>query len=132
MSRDAGRSVANGIFLPQRRAVRTSPIQLLLDALQRDPERDLLRWPGGGHMRVGEFFDRVCGWAAVLGEEGVSAGDRVASFCTNNAEFPALQYGTYAAGAVEVPVNAELRGPMLEAILRDCEPRLLIADAALS
>jgi carnitine-CoA ligase len=132
MSRDAARSVANGIFLPQRSAIRTSPIQLLLDAVQRDPERDLLRWPGGGRMRVGEFFDRVCRWAAVLAEEGVSPGDRVASFCTNTAEFPALQYGTYAAGTVEVPVNAELRGPMLEAILSDCEPKLLVADAALS
>jgi carnitine-CoA ligase len=125
------RSVAHGTFLPEHRAIRASPIKLLCDAVERDPDRDLLRWPGGNHMRVREFFDRVSRWAALLAEQGVSPGDRVASFCTNSAEFVALQYGTYAAGAVEVPVNSELRGPMLESVLEDCEPAVIVVDAEL-
>lgn len=131
MTDDAPRSVANGIFLPGHRAIRAGPIELLLAAVERDPDRDLFRWPGGNHMRVGEFFDRVSSWAAILAEAGVAAGDRVASFCTNSAEFMALQYGSYAAGAVEVPINAELRGPMLKAVLEDCEPAVVVVDAEL-
>jgi crotonobetaine/carnitine-CoA ligase len=132
MPSEPGRSVADGVFLPNRQRVRAGPIELLLGAVERDPERDLFRWPGGGRMRVGEFFERVSRWAAVLRQEGISPGDRVASFCTNSAEFVALQYGTYGAGAIEVPVNAELRGPVLETILHDCEPAVLVADADLS
>lgn len=125
------RSVANGIFLPEHRPVRAGPIELLLGAVERDPDRDLFRWPGGNRMCLGEFFDRVSRWAGVLAQEGVSPGDRVASFCNNSAEFMALQYGTYAAGAVEVPVNAELRGPMLEAVLEDSEPVAIVVEAEL-
>jgi crotonobetaine/carnitine-CoA ligase len=117
------------VFLPERRAVRAGPVELLLAAVQRNPDRDLFRWPGGGRMTVGEFADRALRWASVLGQEGVEARDRVASFCTNSAEFVALQYGTYAAGAVEVPVNSELRGPMLEAVLADCQPTVLVVEA---
>ncbi len=126
------RSVATGSFLPTHRQVRTTPIELLLEAVERDPARDLFRSPGASPVSVGEFFGRVSRWAAILAQEGVSPGDRVASFCTNSSEFVALQYGTYGAGAVEVPVNAELRGPILASTLQDCDPTVLIADAELS
>ncbi len=36
------------------------------------------------------------------------------------------------AGAVEVPINAELRGPMLEADLADSEPAVMVVDAELA
>jgi crotonobetaine/carnitine-CoA ligase len=126
------RSVATGTFLPTHRRVRTTPIELLLGAAQREPGRDLFRSPGASPVSVGQFLDRVSRWAAVLAQEGISPGHRVASFCTNSVEFVALQYATYGAGAVEVPVNAELRGPILAATLRDCDPTVLIADAELS
>jgi crotonobetaine/carnitine-CoA ligase len=126
------RSVVEGVFLPGRPAVRAGPVEVLLAAAERKPDRELLRWPGGGRMRVGEFADRALRWATVLAQEGVTHRARVASFCTNSAEFMALQYGTYAAGAVEVPVNSELRGPMLGAILADCEPMLIVVDGDLA
>jgi crotonobetaine/carnitine-CoA ligase len=127
----AGRSVAEGVFLPTHRRVRTTPVGLLLKALKRNPERDLLRAPGKAPMRVREFHDRVARWAAVLAREGIVPGDRVASFCTNSVEFLALQYGTYGAGAVEVPINAEQRGPILAGILGDSDPTLVVVDAEL-
>jgi crotonobetaine/carnitine-CoA ligase len=125
------RSVANGVFLPNRKPVRSTPIGLLLEARERNPDRDLWRWPGGNHVSVADFCDRVARWAAVLKDEGIAPGDRVASFCTNSIDFASLQYGTYGAGAVEVPVNAEQRGPMLAAILADSDPTLLVVDADL-
>jgi len=126
------RSVADGVFLPNHRPVRAGPVEILIDAVQRDPDRDLFRWPGGGRITMSEFFDRVIRWAGVLREEGAGPQDRIASFCGNSAEFVALQYGTYAAGCVEVPINSELRGPMLQSVLDDCEPAIVVADAALA
>jgi crotonobetaine/carnitine-CoA ligase len=40
----------------------------------------------------------------------------------------AQQYGTYAAGAVEIPINSELRGPMLRAVLTDSEPAVILVE----
>jgi crotonobetaine/carnitine-CoA ligase len=125
-------SIANGVFLPHHRPVRAGPIEVLLAAAERDSDRDLFRWPGGGHMTVGEFLHRTLQWASVLLSEDVKRGDRIASFCGNSAEFVALQYGTYAAGCVEVPVNAELRGPMLQAVMEDCEPAVIVVDSELA
>lgn len=122
------RSVAEGVFLPNHRPVRAGPIEVMLASVARDPDRDLFRWPGGGRMTVGEFAERAMRWAGVLLEEGVRLNDRVASFCTNSAEFVALQYGTYAASCIEVPVNSELRGAMLRAVLTDSEPSIIVVE----
>jgi crotonobetaine/carnitine-CoA ligase len=127
-SGESDRSVAEGVFLPNHQPVRAGPVEVMLASVARDPGRDLFRWPGGGRMSVGEFADRALRWAGLLHAEGVRASDRVASFCTNSAEFMALQYGTYAAGAVEVPINSELRGPMLRAVLEDSEPALIVVE----
>jgi crotonobetaine/carnitine-CoA ligase len=126
------RSVAEGVFLPNHRPVRAGPVEVMLAAVERNPDRDLFRWSGGGRMTVAEFVDRAVRWASVLRSEGAGPQDRVASFCGNSAEFVALQYGTHAAGCVEVPINAELRGPMLQAVLEDCDPALLVVDAELA
>jgi crotonobetaine/carnitine-CoA ligase len=126
------RSVADGVFLPNHRPVRAGPVEVLLAAAERNPDRDLFRWPGGGRMTVGEFCDRALRWATLLRAEGARPQDRVASFCANSAEFVALQYGTHAAGCVEVPINSELRGPLLRSVLDDCEPALIVADADLA
>jgi crotonobetaine/carnitine-CoA ligase len=128
-SGESDRSIAEGVFLPNHQPVRAGPVEVMLASVARDPDRDLFRWPGGGRMSVGDFADRALRWAGVLLAEGVRPSDRVASFCTNSAEFMALQYGTYAAGAVEVPINSELRGPMLRAVLEDSEPALIVVEA---
>jgi crotonobetaine/carnitine-CoA ligase len=120
------------VFLPNRQPVRAGPVEVMLASAARDPDRDLFRWPGEGRMSVREFAERAFRWAAVLRDEGIAPGERAASFCTNSAEFAALQYGTYAAGAVEVPINSELRGPMLQTVIANSEPAIIVVEAGLS
>ena len=91
------------------------------------PDRPLIRW-AGGEWSVAEFADRARGCAAWLRRIGVEPGDRVAVFSGNSEHYLALWYGIYLAGAIEVPVNAELKGSMLQHVLEDSEPVVVIAD----
>jgi crotonobetaine/carnitine-CoA ligase len=77
---------------------------------------------------VEEFATRVRRCAAALKERGVAAGDRVGLMSRNSAHQMAWQYGVHLAGAVEVPINADLRGPMLAHVLRDSAPTLVLVQ----
>jgi crotonobetaine/carnitine-CoA ligase len=79
-------------------------------------------------MSVAAFADRARRWAALLAANGAGRNDRVALVCTNSPDFLALQFGTYMLGAVEVPINCELRGDMLHSVLADADPKLVVID----
>jgi crotonobetaine/carnitine-CoA ligase len=105
-----------------------SVIEELRVAEARRPRRVLLRWRDG-QATVAEFAATARWVANGLRSLGVRPGDRVAVLARNSARFVALWYGIYLAGAVEVPVNADLRGPMLDHVLSDSEPAFLLAES---
>src|SRR5690606_27219829 len=104
--------VRRGELLANRPASSGGPVDALLEAERRDPDAPLLIWHEG-RWTVGEFADRARRWAGRLAELGIGRGDRVAVMSPNQPDFLALQYGIFLRGAVEVPINAERRGPML-------------------
>src|SRR5262249_18810093 len=104
-----------------------SVIEELRVAEARRPHSVLLRWRGG-QATVAEFAATARGVANGLHSLGVRRGDRVAVLAANSARFVALWYGIYLAEAVEGPVNADLRGPMLDHVLRHSEPTFLLAE----
>jgi carnitine-CoA ligase len=67
--------------------------------------------------------------AGALGAWGVERGDRVALMMRNVPEFLVAWFGILRAGAIEVPVHAAYRGPLLEHILGESGARVLICDA---
>lgn len=69
--------------------------------------------------------DRV---AAGLAARGIVPGDRVVLVFPNRPEFAAAYFGTLRAGAVAAPVNPMLTAAEIEPIVRDAEPRLVLAD----
>ena len=104
-----------------------SVIEELRVAEAERPHRVLLRWRGG-HATVAEFADTARCVANGLRSVGVRPGDRVAVLAANSERFIALWYGIYLAGAVEVPVNADLRGSMLDHVLGDSDPAFVLAE----
>ena len=110
-----------GWLLDGVRLDRGGPVE---DLLAADPRRPFLRWRGG-EWTVGDFTRRAKACAAAL---RVEPGERVAIMSRNSAAQLAWQYGCYLAGAVEVPINADLRGPMLEHVLNDADPKLVLAQ----
>jgi fatty-acyl-CoA synthase len=61
---------------------------------------------------------------------GIEPGQRIATVARNSADLLILQQAAMRLGAVFVPVNWRLAAPEQQAILADCDPALLLHDAA--
>jgi fatty-acyl-CoA synthase len=69
--------------------------------------------------------------AALLAERhGVRQGDRVAALAANSPEYLDAFFACALLGAILTPLNWRLTVPELTGILADCEPALLLHDAA--
>ena len=81
------------------------------------------RWPGADavvgeplagappiRLTYAELDREVDRWAAALIADGVGAGDRVALWTPNRAEFVVASFAVYRAGAVLVPISSRYRG----------------------
>ena len=117
-----------GSLIPGVQLGRHSPVVDLLESAERDGSRRLLLWPGG-EWTVDELARHARACSVVLQSRGVQHGDRVAIVSGNSAERLAWQFGIWWIGAVEVSVNSELRGPLLESVLVDADPRLVVTAA---
>lgn len=119
-----------GSLLPGVRVGRQGPCADLVEAEASRPDALLLRCPDGDTSVAGfATLARRC--ALWLVEAGVSDGDRVALISGNSVDRLAWQYAIWWIGAVEVSVNCELRGPMLDFVLQDCEPILHVVEGEL-
>ncbi len=76
-----------------------------------------------------ELHDRVARCATVLHRRGVGPGDRVAILSHNDIAFFETLLACGRAEAILVPLNWRQPVPELLPILKDCAPKLLLADA---
>ncbi|HEX3910422.1 MAG TPA: AMP-binding protein [Solirubrobacteraceae bacterium] len=104
----------------------------VITALLEDRARRLTDRTGvrslDGDLSYGELADRAARIASGLRELGVQPGDRVATMLESTIDYLAAWHGTIWAGAIDVPVNTELRGGFLAHILRDSGARVLIVQ----
>lgn len=85
---------------------------------------------GDRRLTWGAFDDEVARLASVLSGRSVSRGDRVALVLANSLENLLIQTAVLRLGAIVVPVNTRLAVPEIAHVLDDCEPLLVVADAA--
>ncbi|ACJ00884.1 acyl-CoA synthetase [Rhodospirillum centenum] len=71
--------------------------------------------------------DRCARAAAVLADEGVGEGDRVAVLCRNRIDFFVLLFAVAKLGAILVPLNWRMPAAELKPLLADCTPRRVVA-----
>src|SRR4051794_13667648 len=102
---------------------------VLLDAQARDPQREAVRFTGGPSLTTTDLTGVAARTAAVFQHHGVRRGDRVAIVLGNRQEFLWAYFGAAFAGAVSVPINVDLRGPILEHMLRQSEPQVVVVGA---
>ncbi|WP_214470070.1 AMP-binding protein [Mesorhizobium sp. dw_380] len=77
-------------------------------------------------------FDEAiqCAVAILERGHGVEPGQRIATLARNSADLLILQQAAMRLGAIFVPLNWRLAGAERQAILEDCDPVLLLHDAA--
>ncbi len=108
-------------------SARTLPA-VLAAAVADDPERQFLHCDGRD-VTVGQLDDASLRVAGALGGWGIGHGDRVAVMMANVPEFVFAWFGIVRRGAIEVPVHAAYRGPLLAHILNESSARILFCDA---
>ena len=83
----------------------------------------------GNTFTYSEFDRRIALLAGHLRvESNVGSGDRVCAISYNNPEMLELQFACTRLGAIFVPLNFRLTVPELEYIVKDCSPKVLLAD----
>jgi len=68
---------------------------------------------------------RLARW---LADRGLQRGDRIAVAAASSAYLPALIYGASRTGVVFTLLHEQVHGTVLEHILDDCEPAMLVSD----
>jgi HIP---CoA ligase len=95
-------------------------------------EAEALAVPGGLRLSYAELEERVAGVAGALMESGIEAGDRVALWAPNGAEWMLAALGALSAGGVLVPVSTRFTGPeALDVIVRSQARALFVAGGFL-
>jgi acyl-CoA synthetase (AMP-forming)/AMP-acid ligase II len=93
------------------------------------PDRPAIIFPDRGVQRTYRDLDRSCdACVALLREQGIKAGDRVAYLGKNNDLYFSVLLGAVRAEVVVVPLNWRLTAPEITYQLRDSNARLLFCD----
>lgn len=85
---------------------------------------------GAESFTYAELNARADSVAAGFAALGVSQGDRVAIVSPNRIEMVDLYFGLAKLGAIQVPLNAFLKGEFLRYQLADCDASVAVVDAA--
>jgi carnitine-CoA ligase len=103
--------------------------ELLQERADSTPARRFVTC-GDAVRTFGELNRRVDQVASALQKVGVTPGDRVAVLLRNRIEMVELYFALARAGAVQVPINAFLKGEFLRYQLNDSGASVLLTDAA--
>jgi crotonobetaine/carnitine-CoA ligase len=100
----------------------------LIASDQLAPGTERIHLVGDRGYTAAEMLDRAAKAGGMMAQAGVVQGDRVAIMVSNRVEFLDAFFAAAHLGALSVPLNTSLRGPILEHMLRDSSPRALVIE----
>lgn len=102
--------------------------ELLTDRAERFGSDVVSRDSAGRALSYAELASNASRIAGGLRALGVGPGDRVATMLPPSHEYLAVWFGTAWAGAIEVPVNTDLKGETLRHVLTESGARVLVTE----
>jgi len=76
-----------------------------------------------------QLSDRVDALCQTFTQHGLIAGQHLAVFSTNNADYVAIYFACAKLGLVIVPMNAHLKADEIDWILKDCKPTAVVVES---
>jgi crotonobetaine/carnitine-CoA ligase len=101
----------------------------LMAADEQAPGKECIRLVGDRGYSAGEMLTRAARLGGLLHDAGVGPGDPVAIMMSNRIEFLDAFFAAAHIGAISVPLNTSLRGPILQHMLRDSSPLVIVTEA---
>ncbi|MEE2946580.1 MAG: AMP-binding protein [Pseudomonadota bacterium] len=95
---------------------------------EANPEAALFHLPDGERLNYGDALSRVGQYAAVLVDQGVSKGDRVAVQVEKSVEAVLVYLACLRTGAIFLPMNTGYTPSETRYLLEDAEPTLFVCD----
>lgn len=93
------------------------------------PQREVVAFENGERWTSDTARREARKSAEVLRAHGVAAGDRVAVFLPNGADFLRAWWGAHYLGAMIVPLNTALKGALLRHLVTIANPKLCVTHA---
>lgn len=100
----------------------------LIASDEQGPGQTRITLVGDRGYTAAEMLGRAARAGGMLASAGVGRGDRVAIMISNRVEFLDTFFAAAHIGALSVPLNTSLRGPILEHMLRDSSPAALVIE----
>ena len=111
-------------------SARLSVASILAESARRYPAKDAIVM-GDTRLSYAQVWEMSRRYAAVLQEQGIRPGSRVALLLPNVPHFAFAYFGVLALGAVVVPVHALLKAEEIAYALTDSECAAIITAAPL-
>ncbi len=105
---------------------------LLLERASRLGDEPFVSVGASAPLSYGELAERARRAAGGLRALGVGHGTPVALMLVNSEEYVVAWFALALLGAIEVPVNTALKGPLLEHVLADSRTEVAIVDSGLA
>lgn len=100
-------------------------VRVLADRAADRPDKDWIVFDSSDRLTFGGAWEQACRIGHAL-DRDVAAGAHVGLLMRNQPEFLVSFYGALVRGGVAVPLNADARGPLLEAVIEHSDVQAIV------
>lgn len=126
-----GRGLSPGPYTTRRPPEERTMLRVLAERAADRPEKPWLVFDGVDVLTFGEAWRQVCRFGHALDRAGLGAGAHVGLLLRNQPEFMPAFYGAQVRGGRAVPLNAELRGPLLQQVIEHSDVEVVVVRSDL-
>src|SRR5689334_14441115 len=102
-------------------------LRVIADRASTHGDKDWLVFDGADRLTFGTGWREICRVGHALDRDGFEPGAHAGLMLRNQTEFLPAFYGAQVRGGVSIPLNADSRGPLLQAVIEHSDIEVLFA-----